>query len=155
LSPAPSAPFADLRGLHQAPNLTAFTVPGSVEAERGLKAGKPGEKQGVRGIGDALSDAWDVVSTGAGNIVGGIARALTGIPISQTTTGGPTFGPQGASMYHVGFATSGRTGWIVQKVDNELHGTDSTGAALTPASIGLTPHYYEAWQVDAAGAVTP
>lgn len=153
---APTTELADIRGLHRASGLAAFAVHrGQSEGERGLRAGAPAEKQGVRGIGDTISDAWDVVSTGAGNVVGGIAGALTGISISQTTTGGPTFGPQGASMYHVGFNTTGRTGWIVQKVDNSLNGTDSTGAALTPASIGLTPHYYEAWQVDAAGAVTP
>jgi len=151
-----SAGFSEVRGLHQASNLSAFAVHhGQADGERGLRSGALVERQGVRGIGDTLSDVGDVIGTGVGNVVGGVAGALTGISITQTTTGGPTFGPQGASMYHVGFHTTGRTGWIVQKVDNTLNGTDSTGAALTPTSIGLTPHYYEAWQVDATGAVTP
>jgi|GEM_PF-2696539 len=125
------------------------------ESARGLKAGKPGEKEAVRGIGDTISDAMDVVGAGVGNLVGGIAGAVTGISISSTTNLGPTFGPQGAALWHVAFGTTGRTGWIVQKIDNTVNGTDAAGAAMTPASIGLAPAYYEAWSVDAAGAVTP
>jgi hypothetical protein len=58
-------------------------------------------------------------------------------------------------MWHVAFATTGRTGWIVQKIHNTVTGTDAHGTAMTPASIGLAPDYYEAWSVDGAGAVTP
>lgn len=125
------------------------------DAGRGLKGGPLKEKEAVRGIGDALSDAGDVIGAGVGNVIGAVAGLATGISISSTTNAGPTFGPQGAAMWHVAFATTGRTGWIVQKIDNTVNGTDATGAAITPATLGLAPHYYEAWSVDAAGAVTP
>ena len=125
------------------------------ETARGLKDGSPREGEAVRGIGDTVSDTLDVISTGLGNLTGGVASEETGISISSTTNAGPTFGPQGAAMWHVAFATTGRTGWIVQKIDNKVDGTDASGAAITPASIGLSPHYYEAWSVDASGAVTP
>jgi hypothetical protein len=127
----------------------------SAPAGRGLKGGPPGEREAVRGVGDAVSDAMDVVGTAVGNVVGGVAGLLTGISISSTTNAGPTFGPQGAAMWHVAFSTTGRTGWIVQEIHNTVNGTDGTGAAMTPASIGLAPDYYEAWSVDAAGTVTP
>ena len=77
------------------------------------------------------------------------------ITITSKTNAGPTFGPQGAALWHVSFATTGRNGWIVQKIDNTLSGTDAHGRPMTPASIGLAPHYYEAWHVDASGKVTP
>lgn len=124
-------------------------------AGRGLKGGPLKEREAVRGIGDTLSDVGDVIGTGLGNVVGGIAGLVTGISISSATNAGPTFGPQGAAMWHVAFATTGRTGWIVQKIDNTVNGTDAVGAAITLATIGLAPNYYEAWSVDAAGAVTP
>lgn len=135
------------------PDSVAFTH--GQDSARGLKGGRPGEREAVRGVGDMVSDASDVVGAAAGNLVGGIASAVTGISISSTTNAGPTFGPQGAAMWHVAFATSGRTGWIVQKIDNTVNGTDAGGTPMTPATIGLAPHYYEAWSVDAAGTVTP
>src|SRR5207237_953685 len=90
------------------------------QATRGLASGKPKEREAVRGIGDTLSDIGDVVGTGVGNVVGAVAGAVTGITISSATNAGPTFGPQGAAMWHVAFATTGRTGWIVQKIDNTV-----------------------------------
>jgi hypothetical protein len=123
--------------------------------ERGLRATPPKEKEVIRGVGDTISDVVDVIGTGLGNVVGGVAGLLTGISIASTTNAGPTFGPQGAAMWHVAFTPTGRTGWIVQKIHNTVNGTDSAGAAMTPASIGLAPDYHEAWSVDAAGTVTP
>jgi hypothetical protein len=102
-----------------------------------------------------VSDVIDVVGTGVGNVIGGVAGALTGISISSRTLTGPTFGPQGATEWHVAFGTTGRSGWIVQEIHNTLNGTDAAGAAMTPTSVGLDPHYFEAWSVDAAGAITP
>ena len=122
---------------------------------RGLKEGLLREKEVVRGVGDVISDVVDVVGAGVGNVIGGVAGLLTGISISSKTLTGPTFGPQGAAEWHVAFSTTGRTGWIVQEINNTVNGTDTTGTAMTTTSLGLAPHYYEAWSVDAAGAVTP
>lgn len=135
------------------------------DARRGLKDGELKEREAVRG-GDA-----GVAPTGpSGADAGGPTPAAPApasptpaaptpatpaVTIASTTNAGPTFGPKGAAMWHVAFSTTGRTGWIVQKIDNTVTGTDAAGAAITPASIGLAPHYYEAWSVDAGGAVTP
>jgi hypothetical protein len=120
-------------------------------ARRGLKGGELAEREVVRGGPDGGADGSAAAAPASPSPAAGPAA----VAITSTTTAGPTFGPQGAAMWHVAFSTTGRTGWIVQKIDNTVTGTDAAGAAMTPASIGLAPHYYEAWSVDAAGSVTP
>jgi hypothetical protein len=127
---------------------------------RGLKGGPPGEREAVRGGGDSAGPAAGPAAPDAGAATPAAPAAPAPAPtpavtITSTTNAGPTFGPNGAAMWHVAFTTTGRTGWIVQKIDNTVTGTDAAGSPMTPASIGLAPHYYEAWSVDAAGAVTP
>jgi hypothetical protein len=107
----------------------------------------------IAGSGSGSSDSAKGSDRGAGTPAPPAKTAA--VTITSKTTAGPTFGPQGAALWHVSFATTGRTGWIVQKIDNTLSGTDAHGKPMTPASVGLAPHYYEAWSVDATGAVTP
>jgi hypothetical protein len=81
------------------------------------------------------------------------AAAPAATTISTKTNSGPTWNPHGHFDWRVGFTTSGRNGWIVQKIENTYSGTDSAGKAFT---TGLpTPKYWEAWAVDGSGAVTP
>lgn len=79
-----------------------------------------------------------------------VAAAKT---VSATTNSGPTWNANGAFDWRVGFTTSGRSGWLVQKIENALEGTDSAGKAFTKALP--TPMYWEAWAVGADGKVTP
>jgi len=154
---APASPAPATRGLSATSIDLLF---GSTR--RGLPGGPLGERQAVRG-GDG--DATPATPASPAPTDGGTpapagpttpAPAPTpAVTITSTTTAGPTFGPQGAAMWHVAFSTTGRTGWIVQKIDNTVTGTDASGGAMTPATIGLAPHYYEAWSVSSTGAVTP
>jgi hypothetical protein len=58
----------------------------------------------------------------------------------------------GAFDWKVAFTTSGRSGWIVQEITATRSGTVSGGGAVAAPT---TPHYWEAWSVDAAGKVDP
>ncbi|MGV0025332.1 eCIS core domain-containing protein [Phormidesmis priestleyi] len=76
--------------------------------------------------------------------------------VSTTTLTGPTFntsGPGQDFVWEVGFNTSHRNGWIIQRIDNVFNPTMCNGAAYT--NWRPTPRYWEAWQVDGNGAVTP
>lgn len=128
------------------------------DPRRGLKVGPPKEREAIRGGDDDVAPSSELQAQppqAQPQQAQQPAPQAPAVTISSTTNAGPTFGPQGAAMWHVAFTTTGRTGWIVQKIDNTVTGTDASGAPITPASIGLAPHYYEAWSVDAAGAVTP
>lgn len=50
--------------------------------------------------------------------------------------------------------TDGTSGWIVQKITNTYTGTKGDGSAISNATVGAVPSYYEAWAVDGAGAIT-
>lgn len=71
------------------------------------------------------------------------------------TTGddiGPVWNPDGSFGWEVGFKTNGRNGWIVQEVVTTVRAEDSNGASVT---MPHTPIYWEAWNVDDAGVVSP
>ena len=112
------------------------------------------ESQVVRGggIGEAIGDVVRPVGATLGNVVGAVTGALTGISISSATNTGPVWRPGGEFDWKVGFSTTGRSGWIVQEVVNGWRAQTAAGAAIpNPA----TPHYWEAWAVDATGNVSP
>lgn len=147
LAPASSGPAA-------APTVSPlFDFTFSDAPGRGL--GGDGEKQILRG-GEGDGDGSTAIGGGDGGtpMSGAPKQPVAPVTIGVTTNAGPTFGPEGASMWHVAFTTSGRTGWIVQEITNTINATDN-GTAMTMAGIGLAPHYYEAWSVSATGAVTP
>jgi len=60
----------------------------------------------------------------------------------------------GVFKWWIKWVTDGTSGWIVQKITNTYSGTDGAGKAITNATVGVTPSYYEAWEVDAAGGIT-
>ena len=96
-------------------------------------------------------DAARPVGASPGN-GGGNARAVAGDSISTVTTGRPLWEPDGGFKWAVRFVTRERNGWIVQHVANTRHAEDAAGNAL---QRGLTRDYWEAWEVDGTGAVTP
>jgi len=108
---------------------------------------------GGRTVGEFVGDVARPVGTVLGNAVGSIAGALTGINISAANNVAPSWKDNGQFEWVVGFSTTGRSGWIVQKVTNTMRAEDSSGNAIT---TGIpTPEYWEAWPVDASGNVTP
>jgi hypothetical protein len=62
--------------------------------------------------------------------------------------------PHGQFKWWIKWTTNGTKGWIVQRIVNTYSGTDSAGTAITNAAVGVTPSYYEAWEVDASGGIT-
>ena len=75
------------------------------------------------------------------------------IVATETTSAGPTYNPCGDFLWHSAFATSGRSGFLVQQINNGYN-VQTCGGAPIP-NPHPTPVYYEAWQVDAAGNVSP
>jgi Domain of unknown function (DUF4157) len=61
--------------------------------------------------------------------------------------------PCGEFFLFINWFTNGRLGYIVQEITNTYSVKDCAGAADT--SDAPTPHFYEAWEVDARGNVTP
>jgi len=126
----------------------------NIQATRGLKPGAR-EDEIIRGrtVGEFVGDVARPVGTALGNVVGSGVGAITGVDISTTTNSGPTWSNHGAFLWHVGFNTTGRNGWLVQDIDNTAwRAKDATGSAVASP---FTSRYWEAWAVDASGNVTP
>lgn len=131
--------------------------PGSLSASAGLMPGvEVGESNqvvgGVRTAGEKAGDALRPAGTAVGNATAAVTGAVSGITISSTTNSAATWNPNGHFDWRVGFGTSGTNGWIVQEVLNTYRAENAAGASVVPA---YTPHYWEAWEVDAASKVTP
>jgi hypothetical protein len=122
-------------------------------AGRGLRD-KPAADEVLRGstIGETIGDIARPVGAAIGNVVGGVAGVLTGISVSSADKTAPNWLPGGAFQWHVAFSTTGRSGWIVQEISNSFRAQNAAGASVAGP---FTPHYWEAWPVDAAGTVTP
>jgi hypothetical protein len=105
-----------------------------------------------RTFGETLGDMARPIGVGLGNIVGGVTGALTGVSISSTDVTAATWSPNGNFQWDVGFSTTGTSGWIVQEIVNTYRAEDNTGASVVPAH---TPHYWEAWAVDASSTISP
>ena len=103
----------------------------------------------------ALGGAGAISAVARGNTVSREGDEPVDVKINTNDTSPPQWFPHGAFRWHVGFATTGTNGWIVQKVTNTYNGVDSIGGAITNATVGVTPDYYEAWKVDANSAVSP
>jgi hypothetical protein len=65
------------------------------------------------------------------------------------------YGNCGQFLWLTNWTTSGRNGFIVQEIVNTYSARDCTGAADTDTATVPTPHFYEAWKVDARGNTTP
>jgi len=125
----------------------------AMHAERGLKPNaQPDEVVRGRTVGEFVGDVARPVGTAIGNVFGAVVGALTGVSISSNTNTGPTWNNHGAFDWQVAFSTSGKNGWIVQEVNNGFRAKNAAGGAIANP---FTPHYFEAWAVDAAGNVSP
>jgi hypothetical protein len=73
------------------------------------------------------------------------------IIISMTDIRNPTWDLHGGFDWGVIFATTGTSGWIVQKVKSEYWGLRGSGI-MAPR---ITPEYWEAWTVSETSTITP
>ncbi len=105
-----------------------------------------------RTAGEAVGDIGRPVGSFLGNVFGSIVEAVAGNSISSATTSAPVWNPHGHFHWEVGFSTSGRNGWLIQKVESTRRAQDSSGTALPDS---LTPLYWEAWSVDGSGSISP
>ncbi|SEM68007.1 hypothetical protein [Nitrosomonas marina] len=129
------------------------TEPNGAGSTRGLSPeADNGEIIRGRTTGEIIGDIGRPIGTALGNVAASTASMLTGISITTTTNQGPTWNNHGAFVWHVGFNTTGRTGWIIQDVVNTWRAKDARGNAV-PSPV--TPHFLEAWAVDNTGKVTP
>ena len=146
----------DVRAFLQSQRMVdSQTEHGSIESvsTRGLKVDQD-DNEIIRGRTpeEVVGDVARPIGTALGNVVTSAAGVLTGISISTKTNKGPTWNNHGAFVWHVGFNTTGRSGWIIQNVVNTWRAKDARGNAVTSP---LTPYFLEAWAVDSAGKVTP
>jgi hypothetical protein len=77
--------------------------------------------------------------------------------VTTNTLAGPIFNNCGALprfRWDVSLNTSLRNGFIIQRIDNAWN-PQPCGAAPLPAMAVPTPRYWEAWQVNNLGVVTP
>ncbi len=126
----------------------------NTSAVAGLQPGvEEGRYIGGRTVGEFIGDVARPVGTAVGNVVGSVAGALTGISISSNTNTGPIWNNHGQFVWKVGFSTTGKNGWIVQKIVNTMRAQDAAGSPLPVAQ--LTPEYWEAWAVDGSSNITP
>lgn len=109
----------------------------------------------VGGVWDRLANLGNAAGAALGNVLGGTTAMVTGVNITTTDISPPTWSPHGAFSWHIGFTTSGTSGWIVQRITNTYSGSDSKGNKITNARVGATPKYYEAWKVNGVGGISP
>ena len=74
------------------------------------------------------------------------------VEVSTATNFGPAWLDHGEFEWDVSFTTNGRLGWILQEMTNTYDARDMGGYDVTPV---YAPHYWEAWEVDEVGRVTP
>jgi hypothetical protein len=82
-----------------------------------------------------------------------VVPPTTILPPSVTPTAGPTHLNFGQYVESIAWSTSGRSGFIVQELVNAQTVTPCGFSAFTGWTP--TPHYWEAWEVDGSGKVTP
>jgi len=161
-APVPPASSFDLSTItvsRPPPASSSEWVPRAGSTQAGRAPGETDESPGlIGGFFDTLRDIGNVISTGAGNLVGGVAALVTGVDIDTADTAAPVWSPHGQFLWHITWSMSGRNvgaptnGWLVQHVANTYQGEDSAGTDITTARVGATPSYYEAWPV-VAGVV--
>ena len=90
----------------------------------------------------------------AGSHTGSAVMGGNASTMSTANLAGPQWNNNGEFRWWISWATDGTSGWIVQKIENTYSGTRADGSAITNASVGATPLYYEAWEVAANGTIT-
>jgi hypothetical protein len=120
----------------------------SARSDVQLAAGdQPGEAEDVALSGEPGSS--EVAAQPESEVLGGDATSIKTSDLSAAE-----WKNNGALKWWIKWVTDGTSGWIVQKVDSTYSGTRADGTAITNASVGLTPSYYEAWEVASNGTIT-
>lgn len=115
----------------------------------GLGGDLPGESEHLPLGGDDVPGAKATEPGSGVTAVGGDASSIGTADLSAAE-----WKPHGQFKWWIKWTTNGTKGWIVQRIVNTYSGTDSSKAAITNASVGVVPSYYEAWEVDASGGIT-
>lgn len=111
---------------------------------RGLPDVESKEIKRGRTTHEKINDVARPVVTVLGNLATSIASPLTGISNTTTTKQGPTWNSRGAFVWHVGFNTTGRSGWIVQDMANTWRAKDAaslSSSTTTPAGLDIVRLY--------------
>jgi hypothetical protein len=109
---------------------------------------QPGEGTDLVLGGDPATGTAPAPATSAGAL-GGDASS-----IGTANLVAPEWKDYGEFKWWIKWTTNGTSGWIVQKIDNTYSGTLADGTAITNATVGAEPSYYEAWEVSSTGAIT-
>lgn len=120
----------------------------SARSEAQLTAGDQPDESGEVALGGdpVTSEADAQPQSGA---LGGDAAS-----ISTSNLSAAEWKNNGEFKWWIRWVTDGTSGWIVQKIENTYSGTRADGTAITNASLGVTPSYYEAWEVASNGTIT-
>jgi hypothetical protein len=126
------------------------------------------EEDADRSAVGAVVSLWSGIRSGIANIASNaMPRLRAGLRLQRcgdpaprdplmTTTSDVTprtRGTCGEFSWYFNWVTNGRSGFLVQEIINTYNAKDCTGAADT--SIAPTPHFYEAWGIDAKGKIDP
>jgi len=106
---------------------------------------QPSEDAGIPLAGDPKLSVTD----GSRGAVGGDATSA-----STSNLSAPEWKDYGEFKWWIKWVTDGTSGWIVQRITNTYAGSLADGTAITNASVGVEPSYYEAWEVAANGTIT-
>jgi hypothetical protein len=74
------------------------------------------------------------------------------VSVTYSTVGKAIHDRHGYFFWKVLFQTTGKNGWIVQRIQNEFEGTKSDGS---PDLHTPTKEYWEAWRVDENSVISP
>ncbi len=133
-----------------------FGIDGIFGAEtvRAVKAFQ--KKEGIAVDGVVGPDTMGHLDTKAPNGTAPVKPAAPAaggaVTIDPVTTGGPAFTDAGHFHWRIRWNHNATNGFIVQEITNTYNAQNPDGSANT--GVQPTPHYFEAWQVDAAGAIT-
>ena len=117
---------------------------------------QPGEAEGfaLGGTPDAgVADAGPAADAGTTPDAGATASTAA-TSISTADLSAADWQNNGFFKWWIKWITDGKSGWIVQRIENTYSGTRADGTAITNASVGVTPSYYEAWEVASNGTIT-
>lgn len=129
----------------------------STSSPTGKAAGDQPEEAGGFALGgtpDAgVADAGPAADAGT-TPDAGAAASTAATSISTSDLSAADWQDNGFFKWWIKWVTDGKSGWIVQKIENTYSGTRADGTAITNASVGVTPSYYEAWEVASNGTIT-
>jgi hypothetical protein len=154
--PHPYAPEAALDPMIGAPptpyrtsTFSRISIKPPTRTERLPAAGdQPAEEDGDLLAGDSETTTPSAQSAPVGTLGGDATRMKT------SNLSAPAWKDYGEFKWWISWDTDGTSGWIVQRIDNVYSGSLADGTAITNATVGAEPSYYEAWEADSKGVIT-